>query len=122
MAKEIAKENGFPWVIIKGATHEMKSKRDTRSHQTIPGVYLPDKNQFTITLTTDPKKLLVDGHIYVEANEDWVPTGLMRFRAVNGIVQPAVDLQICETDEDMLARIAKEKAEANKPENRRGGC
>lgn len=120
MAWEQAKDLGFPWVIIKGATHESRTKRDTIAHENIPGEYVIDKNHFTINLTNDRQRFLVSGHIYVVGDENWVPKGLMEFRAVNGIPQRIIDLYHCETKKEKLARIAREKAEANKPKNNRG--
>ncbi|KAK7926977.1 hypothetical protein PG985_003975 [Apiospora marii] len=121
MAWEQAKDLGFPWVIIKGATHESRTKRDTVANKNIPGQYVIDKNHFTINLSTDRERFLVSGHIYVVGDKNWVPQRLMEWRAVNGVPQRVIDLYHCETKKEKLARIAREKAEANnKPKNKRG--
>ncbi|KAK8042806.1 kinase-like protein [Apiospora phragmitis] len=116
MAKEQAKELGFPWVIIKGAPHETQTVRDTILHVNIPDEYVADMNHFTVVLTNDLNKLLVAGHIYVEANpKTWIPKGIMKLRVVNGNQRRVIDLFVCETKKDKLERDKKAHEKRQQP-------
>ncbi|KAK8080747.1 hypothetical protein PG997_008565 [Apiospora hydei] len=112
MAYELAKDLGFPFVLILGSSHAWKNEYDTQVHRST-GRLVPDHNHFTATFTDDPGWKRVGGHIYIEVDEWWIPTGLNNSRVITGIPRRAVDLHFTETTTQKTKRDLTNKAKLN---------